>query len=187
MIEEARLSGLPGIEREPLYHKEHHLLLKEVRERFPNAHRVITVYIGLEVSIAAWCCEKLIDADNYLTGDSPMGVRSSGWLPNMGTLSLYYEDGRSLKEIEKLISGEGGLKSYYGTEDLENLSRRVEDLPFEAFLYWIAKGIGGMAAILKGKPDIVILGGPWVRYEAVILKLKKRLSYLPLIESDRIR
>jgi len=44
-----------------------------------------------------------------------------------------------------------------------------------------------MAAILKGKPDIVILGGPWVRYEAVILKLKKRLSYLPLIESDRIR
>lgn len=188
MIEEARLSGLPWIERTPFYHEREHLALhEELIERVPGAIKVITVYMGLETSIVAWSGGRIIDADNYLTGDSPMGVISSGWLPNSGALSLYYEMGKPLGEIERLIYGDGGLKAYYGTDDIEALSKREGETPLEVFLYWLAKGIGGMSAILMGKPDGVILGGPWVNYGFVPKKLKDYLSFLLILESEKIR
>lgn len=188
MIDEARLSGLPWIERTPFYHEREHLALyEELTRRVPRAVRIVTVYMGLETSIVAWMDGRVIDADNYLTGDSPMGVISSGWLPNSGALSLYYEMGKSLREIERLIWGEGGLKAYYGTEDIEALSKREGETPLEAFLYWVAKGIGGMSAILRGKPDGVILGGPWVSYEFVTRRLREYLSFLFVLESEKIR
>lgn len=188
MIDEARLSGLPWIERSPFYHEREHLILyEEILERIPGANRLITVYMGLETSIVAWRDGHLIDADNYLTGDSPMGVVSSGWLPNSGALSLYYEMGKSLKEIKELIHGEGGLKAYYGIQDIEELSKREGELPLEVFLYWVAKGIGGMAGILKGKPDGVILGGPWIRHDFVVKRLKDYLSFLLILESEKIK
>lgn len=187
MIEEARLSGLPGIEREPFYHKEHGLLFREALERFPGSRRVVTVYIGLEVSLVAWRDGKVIDADNYLTGDSPMGVITSGWLPNSGILTYYYEERKAVEEIQRLICGEGGLKSYYGTEDMEALSRKEWDTPLEAFLYWIAKGVGGMSATLKGRPDVVMMGGPWIGNPLFLRRLRERLSFLQVVESERIR
>lgn len=188
MLPEARLSGLPNIERIPFYHEREHLILyQELAQKVPNLKRGITVYIGLETSIVAWIDGKVVDADNYVTGDSPMGVRSSGWLPNTGILSCFYEDERSLAEIAKLIYGQGGLKAYYGTEDLSVLTKKVGEVPFEAFIYWIAKGIGGMAGILKGKPEGIIIGGSWLKYDFFLRKLKKYISYLNVLESEEIR
>ncbi|GEM_PF-2559440 len=188
MLPEARLSGLPDIEREPFYHdREHMILYQELVQVVPNLKRGITVYVGLETSIVAWIEGKVVDADNYIVGDSPMGVRTSGWLPNSGILSCYYESGKSLGEIAKLICGEGGLKAYYGTEDLSVLAEQRDAPPFESFVYWLARGIGGMVGILKGKPEGVIVGGPWLKYDFFLRKLKKYISYLNLLESKRIR
>ncbi|MBC7332648.1 MAG: hypothetical protein H5T91_09560 [Synergistetes bacterium] len=188
MIDEAWLSGLPWIERSPFYHeREHGLLHEEAIRRVKGADRILTVYMGLETSMVAWRRGEIIDADNYSTGDSPMGVITSGWLPNSGLLSLLYERGFSLEEIKKLIWGDGGLKAYYGVERIEELAKREGDAPFEAFIYWTIKGIGGMSAILKGKPDVVIIGGPWSNYRYILERLKKHLSFLTILESEKVR
>jgi len=188
LIEEAKLSGLPWIERTPFYHeREHRLLYEEALNRIADARRVVTVYLGLETSMVAWRDGSVVDGDNYSTGDAPMGVITCGWLPNSGTLSLLYERGLSIEKIKRLIWGEGGLKAYYHTDNIGELALKDGELPYEAFLYWTIKGIGGMSAILRGKPQGVILGGPWVNYASFVDRLKRRLSFLNILESEWVR
>ena len=91
----------------------------------------------------------------------------------------------SEKEVYKKINGNGGTNAYLGTNDMREVQRRAfEDgdekalLVLEAFTYQVAKDIGAMSAVLKGKVDQIILTGGIAYGPAVVERIRERVSHI---------
>jgi len=72
--------------------------------------------------------------------------------------------------MEDALFREGGIYSYLGTKDLEEVERRIAAgesraaLVFDAMVYQIAREIGAMSAALKGRVDAIrgsLAGSRW--------------------------
>ena len=66
-------------------------------------------------------------------------------------------------EVMKKLVGKGGFNAYIGSNDARDLEKLVNDgdehakLVQDAFYQQVAKDIGGMATVLRGKVDQIIL------------------------------
>ena len=83
-----------------------------------------------------------------------------------------------------MITGQGGIVSYLGTNDAREVENRINSgdeyakLIYQAMAYQIAKEIGACSAVLKGEVDgIIITGG--IAYDKVFTSwLKEMVSYI---------
>ena len=77
--------------------------------------------------------------------------------------------------------GGGGLVAYLGTSDVQEVERRIDagdkdaDFYFDAMIYQIAKDIGGMATVMNGQVDRVILTGEIARSQRLVERLRRRI------------
>lgn len=66
-------------------------------------------------------------------------------------------------EIKKMITSRGGLMAYLGTTDVRIVIKRIEEgdqeaeLVLDAMIYNIAKEIGSMCVVLRGKVDAIVI------------------------------
>ncbi len=111
-----------------------------------------------------------------------------GSLPNKALINLCYSGKYSEKELIKLITHQGGLVSYLGTNDLREVTKMMENgdkyaqLIFEAMAYQIAKEIGAMATVLKGDIEAIILTGGMAHNKLLIEMLTARVGWIaPLV------
>ena len=90
----------------------------------------------------------------------------SGGLPVGQVAKLCFSGEVTLKEVKKMIKGEGGFVAYLGTNDAYEVEvraakgdKKAQEIS-NAMAYQVAKDIGAMSAVLKGKVDgILITGG----------------------------
>ena len=182
----ARISGHPLIERKSIFHA---LNQKAVAKRYAQAQganyedmNLIVAHLGGGVSVGAHCHGKVIDVNNALDGDGPFSPERSGSLPAGDLARLCFGGKYTQGDIKKMLTGQGGLVAYLGTNDGREVRRRIEAqddqalLVFKALAYQVAKEIGAMATVLSGKVDAIIITGglaydqhfliPWIK-EAV--------------------
>jgi len=187
----ARLSGLKGIERESLLHT---LNIRASAFRYAKEHRkkfeelnLIVAHLGGGISIAPIEKGKIIDVNNANDG-GPFSPERTGSLPNKALIHLCYSGEYSEKELYKLITYQGGLVSYLGTNDVREVMKKIErgdkytELIFEGMCYQIAKEIGAMAAVLKGKVEAIILTGGIAHNEILVNKIKDRTDWIAPVE-----
>jgi butyrate kinase len=80
--------------------------------------------------------------------------------------------------------GEGGLVSYLGTDDAEEVERRIEsgdehaEMVFRGLAYQVAKEIGAMTTVLEGRLDAVILTGGLARSARLVEWIRERVEFL---------
>lgn len=183
----ARLSGLAGMERECLSHA---LNTKAIAKRFAAEHgqpynelRLIVAHLGSGISISAHENGKMIDVTNSRE-EGAFSTERAGSLPVMKLVELCFSGRFSRQEMEAKIFREGGIYSYLGTKDLEEVLRRklVHDeaaqLVLRAMIYQICKEIGAMAAVLSGQVDAILLTGGMVHAYEVVEALKKRINWI---------
>jgi len=183
----ARLSGLKGIERESLLHT---LNIRASAFRYAKEHgkkfeelNLIVAHLGGGISIAPIEKGKIIDVNNANDG-GPFSPERTGSLPNKALIHLCYSGEYSEKELYKLITYQGGLVSYLGTNDVREVMKKIEqgdkyaELIFEGMCYQIAKEIGAMAAVLKGKVEAIILTGGIAHNEILVNKIKDRTGWI---------
>jgi butyrate kinase len=182
----ARISGHPEIARRSIFHA---LNQKAVAKRYAAAQgkdyreiNAIVAHLGGGISVGAHRRGKVIDVNNALDGEGPFSPERSGGLPSGDLARLCFSGKYSHDDIKKMITGQGGLVAYLGTNDGREAIRRMEagdsfaGLVFRALAYQVAKEIGAMAAVLSGQVDVIILTGglaydntylvPWIK-EAV--------------------
>lgn len=176
----ARISGYQPMERVSIWHalNQKHVArraAKDIGKRYEDCHFIV-VHMGGGISIGAHCKGKVIDVNNALNGEGPMSAERSGSLPILALAELCFSGKYSHAEMKKLIAGKGGMVSHLGTNNAKEVEDRAEqgDLTckkvMEAMLYQIAKLIGEMSTVLKGKVDrIVYTGG--MAYSKVIDKM----------------
>ena len=183
----ARLSGLKGIERKSLLHTLNirasaFRYAKEQGKKFEESN-LIVAHLGGGTSIAPIEKGKIIDVNNANDG-GPFSPERTGSLPNKALIHLCYSGEYSEKELYKLITYQGGLVSYLGTNDVREVMKKIEqgdkyaELIFEGMCYQIAKEIGAMAAVLKGKVEAIILTGGIAHNEILVNKIKDRTGWI---------
>ncbi|MBU3188539.1 butyrate kinase [Clostridium bowmanii] len=188
MMDVARISGLPEIERKSIFHALNQKAVakryaKEIDKKYEELN-LIVAHMGGGVSVGAHKAGKVVDVNNALDGDGPFSPERAGGLP-VGDLSKMCFSGKyTVEDIRKMINGKGGFVAYLNTNDAREVIAKVEagdkkaKLVFEAMSYQIAKEIGKCAAVLAGKVDAIILTGGIAYGKETVEYIKERVAFI---------
>ncbi len=166
----AKVSGLPQIERNSIFHALNHFNISREFAKSINRNykelRTVVAYIGNGgVSVGAHRYGQVVDVNQAFDGDGPFSMTRSGSLPVGQLIDLCFSGKYSREEMHKLVTEQGGIKGYLGTKSLTEVSAMVdagdEKARFivDALAYQIAKEIGSMAAVLEFRVDATLVMG----------------------------
>ncbi len=183
----ARISGMPEIPRKSLVHA---LNVRAVGRRAARDMgkaladvNLIVAHLGGGISIAPLKQGKIIDVNNANEG-GPFSPERAGGLPNGAIIKMCYSGNYTQAEMKKKTVGKAGLVGYLGTNDARDAIKMIEngdknaDLIFDAMAYQIAKEIGAMAAVLKGKVDAVVLTGGIAYSKLLCERISRRVQFI---------
>jgi butyrate kinase len=167
-IPEARISGLPQIERKSLSHALNQKMVarkaaKKLRQRYEELNLVI-VHLGSGISVSSHRKGKQIDVNNA-NDMGPFSPQRAGALPVTGLAKLCYSGTYTQKEMIQFLTKKGGLLAHLGTDEVPEVEKRIDrgdlkaKLVYDSLVYQIAKEIGAMATTLDGKVDAIVLTG----------------------------
>ena len=184
----ARYSGIPQLERLSSFHAlNQKATARKVSAEIGRSYdqlNMIVVHLGGGISVGAHRRGKIIDVNNALDGDGPFSPERAGTLPAGDLVTLCFSDKYTEKEIQKLLTGGGGLMAYLGTTDAVEIGKRITagDTKaaevFEAMIYQVAKEIGACYAVLEGDVDAIALTGSLVYSDILMESLKKKISFI---------
>jgi butyrate kinase len=96
-----------------------------------------------------------------------------------------YEDvDLTYEQMFRKIAGQGGVVAHLGTNSAVEVERRIEAgdeharLIYEAMAYQIAKEIGSMATVLKGRVDAVVVTGGVAHSELLVGWIRARVAWI---------
>lgn len=183
----ARVSGLPELPRKSLVHI---LNIKAVSRRAAKDMgksltdvNFVVAHMGGGFSISPMEKGKAIDANNANDG-GPFSPERAGTLPTGSLIKLCYSGKYTQAEIKKMIVGKAGLVGYLGTNDGRDVEKMIDSgdkkayLIYDAMAYQIAKDIGAMATVLKGKVDAIVLTGGLAYSELLCERISKRVEFI---------
>lgn len=183
----ARISGLPELPRKSLVHA---LNIKAVARRAASDMgkdltelNFIIAHLGGGISISPVEEGRIIDANNA-NDAGPFSPERAGSLPVGALVKLCYSGKYTQAEIKKMTVGKAGLVGYLGTNDARDVIKMIEngdkkaELIFDAMTYQIAKEIGAVATVLKGKVDAIILTGGIAYSNLLCEKISKRVQFI---------
>ncbi len=165
----ARVSGHPEFERVSIFHALNQKAIARQHARAVaqtyEALNLIVAHLGGGISVGAHKRGRVIDVNQALDGEGPFSPERSGTLPVGALAKLCFSGKYTLKEIQAMITGKGGLVGYLGTNDAYEVEKRSAAgdkharFILEAMAYQVAKEIGAMATVLKGEVDAILLTG----------------------------
>jgi butyrate kinase len=186
-IPESRISGVPQIARKC---RSHALNIKanarEVAAKIGKPLKeldFVVCHMGGGISVCALKGGRVIDVNDALLGMGPFSPDRAGALPIGGVVKMCFSGDYTQKEIETLFSKKSGLMAYLGTSDLREVIDMIEkgdekaELIFSAMVFQIAKEIGAMTAVLKGKVDGIILTGGMAKSRMLLDKIEDYIGH----------
>jgi len=168
----AQISGLPEIKRVGIYDRAAHAAVIEEKLPFPGTEaNFIVICMDDGVSVAAYQKGVLLDVNNSLEGEGPMGLKRAGALYSADLVTLAFNSGQTYEELYRRIVNGGGWEAWK-----EHISeQKWEDI----LAYQIAKEVGAMRAVLRNEVDFIALTGRLAGraslVERIILRLPKSI------------
>ncbi len=183
----ARYSGHPLIERRTLSHalSLHAAARRAAKERNIPLERsaFVVAHLGGGISIAPVKSGRIIDG-NDASSDGPFSPERTGGLPLQQFISLCCSGKYTEQELRSLVMGRGGLFAYLGTNSAVEVEKRIvggdqkAKEVYEAMTYQIAKEIGAMATVIKGKVDAIVLTGGLAQSKLLTGWIQERIDYI---------
>jgi len=182
----SRYSGLKEINRKALSHALNVRFVakkaaKQMNKPYNECNFVI-VHLGTGITIAAHLKGKQIDSSNA-NEDGPFSPQRTGALPTMALAKLCCAK-LQYSDIKKKLNRQGGMFSYLGTDDIQEIEKRIchndkeAAAVYNAMIYQIAKEIGAYAVVLKGKIDAIIITGGIAHSQKFVVLLKSWVDFL---------
>ena len=181
MVPVAKITGVKGFSR---HAKWHPLNQKAVIRRLAkdldldiNDLSVIVVHMGGGISIGAHRNGKCID------GQGAFSPNRAGTMNFGDVIDMCFSGKYTKSEVIKHCIGQGGLVSYFGTDDVRVIEERAQTdefaaLVLEAMAYQISKSVGENAIALKGQVDAIILTGGLARSKFLVEKIEEYAGFL---------
>ncbi|HSV55879.1 MAG TPA: butyrate kinase [Magnetospirillaceae bacterium] len=169
MDEVAKVAGHSLFSRRSIFHA---LNQKAVGRRYARETgrtyedlTLIIAHMGGGVSVGLHRKGRVVDVNQALNGEGPFSPERSGTLPAGDLVRLCFSGKYSEREILKMITGQGGMVSLMGTNDMREVEKLAEagdpmgKIFYRAFIYNVGKYIGSLAAAASGRVDAIILTG----------------------------
>ena len=184
----ARYTGMPSIKRQSLFHALNQKAValkasKQLNKSYKELN-LIVAHLGGGISVGVHEKGHVIDVNNALDGDGPMSPERSGTVPLGPLYKMALSGNYTLKEMQRMNYGNGGLVAYLGTNDGYEIEKRIKSgdhqakFMTEVMCYQIAKEIGSCATVLKGNIDAIVLTGGLAFDNFIIKYLKERISFI---------
>jgi butyrate kinase len=183
----ARLSGSALLERQCLSHA---LNSKAVAKRYARECgkayerlQLVVAHLGSGISVSAHRGGCMIDVTNSRE-EGAFSTERAGSVPAMQLVDLCFSGRYTRKQVEEHLVRDGGLYSYLGTKDLQEVEDRITSgeaeakIVYEALVYQIAKEIGAMATVLNGAVEALILTGGMAHSQKLVSALSERAGWI---------
>lgn len=169
MDDVARIAGHPEFQRKSVFHALNQKAIanqhaKSIMRKYEEMN-LIVVHLGGGITIGAHRKGRVIDVNQGLDGEGPFSPERSGTLPVGDLVRLSFTRKYKQKKILKMITGEGGLVAYLGTNNAYEAEQKAAGgdararLIMEAMAYQVAKDIGAMSTVLRGEVDAILITG----------------------------
>jgi butyrate kinase len=190
MIDLARISGMPDIERTSTSHALNSraiaMKVAKIHGKKYSEMNFVVAHLGGGISVTAHEKGRMIDiiADD----EGPFSPERSGRVPCKSLIDLCYSERFDKKTMHKKLRGNGGLKAYLNTVDVREVEKLIDNgneearLVLEAMAYQVAKGIGELATVLEGNVDAVVITGGIAYSNRVTSWIKKRVQFIAPVE-----
>ncbi len=184
----AKISGMPEIKRKSIMHT---LSQRTVAKNYASIIgkdyedcNIIVAHLGSGISVGAHYKGKIIDVNNGLNGDGSMSPARSGNVPAGQLIELCFSGKYTEDEMMKKTYLNGGLKGYLGTSDAIEVEKRIEKGDEEAkfiykvIAYQLAKEIGALATVFKGKVDGILITGGMAYSNIIMEDVTERVGFI---------
>ena len=183
----ARPTGIAGLYRRAQTHVLNQkgiaaIHAKKLGKRYGDCNFIVC-HIDGGITVTAHCHGKMIDSTEGAGGDGPFTPTRLGSIPVMEVLT-YLESGHTTGEVKTMLSRSGGFVSHFGTSNADTVHALVEQGDPKAVTIWntmiyqLCKSIGGMAAVLEGKTDGILLTGGLVRFRDITAGVEQRCGWI---------
>jgi butyrate kinase len=165
----ARLAGHPLFKRVSIFHALNQKAIareyaRAVQKKYEEVN-LIVAHLGGGITVGAHKKGKVIDVNQGVDGEGPYSPERSGTLPVNQIIKMCFSGEYDIKQIKKMVTGEGGLVAYLGTNNAAEVEQRVKAgdeqarLVYQGMAYQVAKMIGEMYTVLKCEVDAILITG----------------------------
>ncbi len=182
----ARLSGLPEMKRRASCHVLNmRAVARRVAEqqgkRFEDCRFVVSHMGG---GISACVLRNGIMVDVVTDEEGPYSPERSGGLPARQLIDAAFTGVYDHQSLTRRTRGKGGLVAYLGTNNALEVERRIDDgdkyaeLIYRGMAYQTAKTIGGLATVLAGQLDGIIITGAVAYSERLTGWIRESINFI---------
>jgi len=188
MDEIAKITGIPAIKRQSLFHALNQKAMgreaaKSLNKSYNNCN-LIVAHLGGGISIGVHKMGSVVDVNNGLNGDGPFSPERAGSIPAWNLVELATSGLYSLPDMQKIITGKGGLVAHLGINDLREVIKLIDsgdkkaELVYKAMAYNIAKSISALAPVVNGNIDGIVITGGLAYNEDFVKLIEERVAFL---------
>lgn len=186
LTEVAKITGIRDIERRSFCHvlNSRAMAIRYAQENGLDYNKLnlIVAHLGGGISASVHAQGRIIDSIG--DDDGQFSPERSGSVPSLELIRLCFSGDYTKSDMVKKVRGKGGLFAHLGTSDCRVIEKMIKDgdqhadLVFQAQAYQIAKGIGLLSIVLKGKCDAIILTGGVARSQMLTDRIKEYVSFI---------
>jgi butyrate kinase len=188
MLPEVKIGGLPEFPRRTLFHAlNSRAMVRRYARSVGKTNKDVTVivaHMGGGSSVSLHQHGLVIDTNDALGGDGPISPERAGNVPGFPLVEKCFSGNWTEAQIKKRLVGRGGAVAYFGTNDFRELIARAEagDKEVDTFLkgYCIsfAKYIAGLATVVCGKVDAIVITGGIAYSERITKDISDRVGFI---------
>lgn len=165
----ARVCGHPLFERRSIFHALNQKAIarkyaREVGKRYEDIN-VVVAHMGGGITVGAHRKGRVVDVNDGVDGYGPFSPERAGTIPAGELAKLCFEGRYTLKEVKRMLSGQGGLMAHLGTNQAHLVQKKAMDgdpksnLILNAMAYQVGKEIGALCSVLEGEINAILLTG----------------------------
>ena len=188
MDRNAKLTGMPGIERASVFHAlNQKAVARRLSARLGKPYenlRLVVSHLGGGITVGAHRYGRVIDVNDALAGEGPFTPERAGGLPAIPLINMCFSGEYTKDELIRRLTRSGGMYAYLGTNDLRAAQKMINDgdefaaLVLDSMAYQVSKEIGAMCAVLEGNADAIILTGGLAHSSRFTGAIKQRVDRL---------
>ncbi len=188
----SRVTGHRNVQKQSIWHALNQKFVarkyaEEIGKKYEES-RLIVAHMGGGMSIAAHKDGRAVDLTNALHGEGPFTPERTGGLLLQDLIRASFSGEYTKDELEKEIRGQGGLVSYFKTNDLREVEKMIDEgnkeaeLVYKAMAYQVAKSINALNAVFQGDVDGIILTGGLAHSSRFTDLIKERVSFIAPVQ-----
>lgn len=182
----ARVTGIPEVKKRSLIHALNmRSVALKVAEGMGQSYydlNFIIAHLGGGITLAAHQNGKMIDA--ICDDEGPFSPERAGQVASSPLVDVCFSGEYDHRSVIKKLRGKGGLVALLGTNKAIEVEERIKkgdkvaELVYSAMAYQIAKNIGQLATVVKGKVDKIILTGGIAHSRLLTGWVKERVEFI---------